>query len=120
MLPDWAKKRQAELEARAPKKRKKTDKVGPRVMVPLALFAMATTATKTPKAMFYAWLLYQTWHTGSDTVTVPNGALAKYGISREIKRRALKQLESAGLITVERPSRKTVIVTLHRTIKNKS
>ena len=34
------------------------------------------------------------------------------GVSREIKRRVLRDLEAAGLITVERPSRKSPIVTL--------
>jgi hypothetical protein len=34
------------------------------------------------------------------------------GVSREIKRRVLRDLERGGLITVERPIRKTPIVTL--------
>ena len=41
------------------------------------------------------------------TVAVPNGAVAKYGVSREIKRRALRQWEAAGLVVIERGSRKT-------------
>jgi DNA-binding FadR family transcriptional regulator len=38
--------------------------------------------------------------------------MAKYGVSREIKRRALRQWEAAGLVAIERGPRKTPIVTL--------
>jgi hypothetical protein len=109
MPPDWAKKRLTELEARAPKKRKKAE---PWVKVPLALTAKAAAATNTQKFMVWTWLLYRAWLTGSATVPLPNGALAKYGVNRKSKTLALRQLEAAGLITVERRSRKTPIVTL--------
>jgi DNA-binding GntR family transcriptional regulator len=48
----------------------------------------------------------------SMTFPLPNGRLAKLGVSREIKRRALRELERARLITIERPPRKTPIITL--------
>ena len=38
------------------------------------------------------------------TFPLPNGRLAKLGVSREIKRRALRELERARLITIERPA----------------
>jgi hypothetical protein len=109
MPPDWAKKRLAEIEARRSKKRKKAE---PWVKVSLAMAAKAAAATHTQKSMVWVWLLHRAWLTGKATVPVPNGALAKYGVNRKSKTLALKQLEAAGLITVEWHSRKTPIVTL--------
>jgi hypothetical protein len=57
-------------------------------------------------------LLYAHWKTGSTTVPLSNGRLTKLGISRETKRRALRRLEKAGLITVERHSGRSPRVTL--------
>ena len=50
--------------------------------------------------------------TGKRTVVMPNGGLAKYGVARETKRRALLELEAGGVIAVSRQSRKTPQVTL--------
>ncbi len=46
------------------------------------------------------------------TFTMANGWLEERGVSREIKRRALRDLEAAGLITVERSNRRSPRVTL--------
>ena len=43
---------------------------------------------------------------------VPYCQLDQYGVSRYAKYRALARLERAGLITVDRRVRKTLIVTL--------
>jgi len=74
--------------------------------------AEATKATSTPRAMVCVELLYASWEKRSLTVSVPNGRLAKLGVTRETKRRALRDLEKAGLITVERRHGKTPRVTL--------
>ena len=60
----------------------------------------------------WVWLVYRAWQDKSSTIVVPNAALAKYGVSREVKRRALAELETAGLITVARRHGKTPIVTI--------
>jgi hypothetical protein len=78
-MDDWAQQRRAQLEAAAPVKRKKIE---PFVKVRLATAATAYTAMNCPKAM---------------VCTVPNGALAKFGVSRKVKSLALRQLEAAGL-----------------------
>ena len=49
------------------------------------------------------------------TVSLSNAALARYGVSRETKRRALAKLEAAGLIKVERRPGRATIVTLLNT-----
>jgi hypothetical protein len=108
-MDDWAKRRRAELEAAAPKKHKKAKAFA---IVELDMAANAFQAVNCPKAMVYLWLVHQARKTGKKTVAVPNGALAKYGVSRRVKHLALRQLERAGLITVERKPRKTLVVTL--------
>jgi hypothetical protein len=111
VMDDWAKQRLAELNAAAPVKRNKTT---PSVMLSLSWAAEAAIATKSLKAMVWVWLVYRAWQTKNPTVAVPNGALAKYGISRKVKSLALRQLEAAGLIAIERRPRKTPTVTLRR------
>ena len=111
VMDDYAKRRLAELHAAAPVKRKKTT---PFAMVSLAAAANAFKVANCRKATLWLWLQHETRKTGNRTVAVPNGALAKYGVSREIKRRALRQWEAAGLIVIKGDLRKTPIVTLLR------
>jgi hypothetical protein len=82
------------------------------VRVPLWWMIRATKLTKTPAAMVCIELLYRSWKTKSLTFPLPNARLQKLGVSREVKRRVLRDLERGRLITVERPARKTPIVTL--------
>src|SRR5262249_45370374 len=81
-------------------------------LMPLQWAAKMTAATETPRAMVGVWLLYRAWETKSSTFEVPNGALAAFGVSPDVKRRALWQFEAAGLIKVEWRGRKSPIVTL--------
>lgn len=105
----WSVKRRRELEAAAPVKRRKAE---PFVKVPLWWIAQATKATNTGRALVCVELLYAAWKTKRSTFPLPNSRLAKLGITRETKRRVLRDLERAGLVAVERPSRKTPIITL--------
>jgi hypothetical protein len=82
------------------------------VKVPLWWAEQAVVATGTKKAFVWIWLLYLAWKANSNTVTVPNWKLEACGIDRCTKYRALRELEAAGLIQVERPKRKSPIVTL--------
>jgi DNA-binding transcriptional ArsR family regulator len=84
----------------------------PFVVLPLSWAAEASAATNCQKAMVWVWLVHRMRTTKSTTVTMPNRVLAKYGVSRRVKSSALRQLEEAGLITVERRPRKTPVVTL--------
>jgi hypothetical protein len=60
------------------------------------------------------WLLYRAWKTKSNTVTVSSGRLEAHGIDRWVKRRALRKLETAGLIAVkQRRGRAPVVTLLH-------
>jgi hypothetical protein len=110
-MQDWASKRLAELEAAAPIKVKKAQ---PFVQLPLDKAARAARATRSQKVFVWMWLEYRAWKTKCRTVTASNDALAGYGISRECKRRALADLEAAGMVTVERGHGKSPEVTLTR------
>jgi hypothetical protein len=105
----WHVVRRRELEAAAPVKRKKVE---PFVMAPLWWVAAAAKATHTLSFLVCVELLYASWKAKSPTFSLPNGRLKKLGINRETKRRVLRKLERAGLICLEQPSRKTILVTL--------
>jgi hypothetical protein len=87
-------------------------KVDQYVKVPLWWAEQAAAATGTQKAFVWVWLLYLAWKASSNTVTVPNGKLEAYGVSRKVKYKVLRELEAAGLIKVERQVRKSPVVTL--------
>jgi hypothetical protein len=80
--------------------------------VPLAWAAKAAKATRTPQALVWVILLRMAWQAKGLPFPLPNAALARYGVSREVKRRALTALEFAGLIRVERRHSRSPIVTL--------
>jgi hypothetical protein len=105
----WATRMQ-ELEAKAPVKRKKA--ADPFVKVPLWWAEAAAKATRTPKALVWIELLRVAWKTKRATFSLPSGRLAKAGVSKDMKGRALRELEVAGLITVERRNGKNPMVTI--------
>jgi hypothetical protein len=108
-MHDWVKQRLAELKAAAPK-RKKT--VEPFVKVPIWWIEETAKLTKSPTTLVLIELLRLHWKTKSLTFPLPNGRLQRLGVSRDVKRRVLCDLERAHFITVERPPRKTPRVTL--------
>jgi DNA-binding GntR family transcriptional regulator len=52
--------------------------------------------------MVWVLLQHMAWQNDRATFPLSNAVLAQYGVSREVKRRALQALESSGLIVVER------------------
>jgi hypothetical protein len=105
----WHVRRLRELEAAAPAKRKKQE---PFAKVPLSWAKQMTAATHTKRALVGIVLLHTAWKTKRTTFPLPNGLLARLGVSRQTKYRALVDLEHAGLIAVERPLHKTPIITM--------
>jgi hypothetical protein len=98
-------------KASAPRRRNKAHKET-FVKVPLWWFEQATRATKTPQAFVAVWLLHRSWKAKSTTFPVSNSHLGERGADRRIKRRALANLEKAGLITIERRNGRAPRVTL--------
>jgi hypothetical protein len=91
-------------------KQKKKDEAF--VMVPIGWAERASKAVREPKFFVWLWLLHLAWKLHSKTFLLPNGALHAAGVSREMKRRALAELEQGGLIKVERCGNKNPTVTL--------
>ena len=90
-------------------KQKSRDKF---VQVPLWWAEQAAEATRTPKAMVWVWLLHLSWAAHGKTFRVPNERLRGRGVSPDVKNRALRELERAGLIQVTRDRGKSPTVTL--------
>jgi hypothetical protein len=109
-MDEWVQQRLAQLEAAAPPA--KCKKRRPFVMVPLETMAVACAALNCRKALVWLWLMHQVWKTKKRTVPVPNKALAALGVTRDVKRQALDQLEAAGLVTVDRRPKKTPLITV--------
>ena len=93
----WYVKRLRELEAAAPVKHKGTTEP----------------FVNSAAALVWVELLRLRWKTQRTTFPLPSNRLKKLGVSRDVKRRVLYDLERAGLISIERRSRKTPIVTLN-------
>jgi ribosomal protein S19E (S16A) len=90
----------------------KKRKEPPFVKVPLWWAESVAEATKSPAVLVGIRLLYAAWKAKSMTFSLPNSYLQRHGVSREIKRRVLRDLETAGLITVERRHGKSPRVTI--------
>ena len=107
-MNDWAKQRLAELGAAAPR-RGKADLF---IRVPLKR-AEEVCKTAGPQAtVVWTLLLYMAWRAKSSRFACPNGLMRQFGICRQTKYRALEKLEAAGIIAVDRPPRRSPIVTL--------
>jgi hypothetical protein len=105
----WHIRRRKELEAVAPIKRKKVEAF---VKVPLSWIAAAAKHARSPATLVMVELLRASWKARSSRFSIPNVRLAKLGVSREIKRRVIRDLEGGGLLTVERRPSKSPIITL--------
>jgi hypothetical protein len=57
-------------------------------------------------------LLYEHWRHRGRPIKLANGALEMEGVPRGTKWRALKELEQAGLISVQRRRRKSPVITV--------
>jgi hypothetical protein len=114
MLNEAYKRRVAELRAASQayqaKRQKKNKELF--VKVPLWWATEAAKATGMLKMLVLLELLHRSWKARSLTFPFPNSSLKKTGVGREAKRRILRDLEAAGLITVERRHGKTPMVSL--------
>ena len=72
----------------------KRQKEPPFVKVPLWWAEAAAKATRMPGMLVLVELLHRSWKAKSLTFPLPNGRLAKHGVSREIKRRVAARSRS--------------------------
>ena len=105
----WHVKRLRELEAAAPKRKKKVEVF---VKVPLWWIEIAAKDTRSPTTLVLIELLYASWKAKSPTFPLPNSRLNKLGVSRKTKYKVLRDLERRPVILVERSPRKTPLITL--------
>ena len=96
----------------APTKRERRYASNPRVMLRLETLARAAKATGSRRLFIWVWLQYEAWWNRNATVKAANSELEHYGIDRELKRRALLDLEAAGLVKVKRRGHELVTVTV--------
>jgi hypothetical protein len=87
-------------------------KKDPFVKLPWWFAAEAAKATKTAAALVWIELAYQSWKAKSLTFPLSNKRLERAGVSRDVKRRVLCDLERATLIMVERRRGRAPRVTL--------
>jgi len=83
--------------------------------MPLTWSAVGTEALGSRQSFILVWLQYLAWKHKNLTFPVSNVPLARYGINRWMKYRALAKLEAAGLIKVEYGPGRATIVTLLNT-----
>jgi hypothetical protein len=95
-----------------PPARKSRNKKEGFALVPLDWAADVAKAMGAPGYMVFTLLAYLAWKAKSSTFILSNDRLKQYGVSREVKCRALARLERAGVIRVERRGRHAPIVTL--------
>ena len=81
-------------------------------MMPLAEAASMFEAMRQPRAMVATVLCYQAWRARGKPFALANKLLAKYGVHRNTKYRALAELEAAGLIRVERWGKRALRITM--------
>jgi hypothetical protein len=100
------------LDDALPPKDRKPGQSEPFVKMPLWWAEAASKAVGSPATLVLVELLRVHWRTKSKTFPLPNARLRKQGVSRDVKRRVLHDLERAGLIAVDRPKSKSPVVTL--------
>ncbi len=82
--------------------------------IPWAPLSVAARLPGRALAVFLA-VHHRTALTGNATVTLPSGLLSGLGVGRDAKSRALRALEEAGLVSVERGNGRAARITLKRT-----
>lgn len=80
---------------------------------PIPLEPLATASCLPGKALaVYIALRHQCDLVGKSTVSLPAALLRRFGVDRDAKARALRVLEQAGLVQVERATGRTARITL--------
>ena len=82
------------------------------VMVPLAWVSRLNTARHIGTSKVALHILFQHWKSGGKPIRMANAALERIGVPRREKWRALRELESFGLVKVIRRPRKSPEVTI--------
>ena len=82
------------------------------VVISLDEAAEFAKAARTPGAMVWLLLFYMAWKEKSRTFTLSSELLARYGVNRWAKHRALARLAREGKIDISQSGHQSVVVTL--------
>jgi hypothetical protein len=77
-----------------------------------AILAGSEVLRGTKQFLVWLYLFHRVWADKSRTVALANQTLSNWGVGRREKYKALRQLEAAGLISVEWRQRRSPLVTL--------
>jgi hypothetical protein len=80
------------------------------VRLPLAVVDVMAKDCRDKAWPLLCYLMYESWRTGHYPVKLANEFLARIGIDRDAKLRALRKLERLGLISIERRGRKSPVI----------
>jgi hypothetical protein len=94
----------------APKRRKRVE--GRFVIAPLGDLIATAAALDARPMLLWLFLTYEARLRNVNNVKVTNQALARWGIDRRAKYHALRRLEAAGLVVVERRGKSSPVVTI--------
>jgi hypothetical protein len=102
MMEEWAKKRLAELHAKAPKKQPKKQRYA-YVPLPWGYRVFAIAGRGAPIVLY---VLHEQRINGHGDVKITAALLKQWGISRGTRSNTLDRLEAAGLATITRRGKK--------------
>jgi hypothetical protein len=103
-MDDWARKRLAELEAAAPRKRRRKGKYV-HVPLPWGYRAFAIAGRGAPIVLR---ALHEQGINGRGDVKITAAFLKRYGIDRKTRSRVIEDLVAAGMATVRRRGKKSL------------
>lgn len=107
----------ADLRIEAPPAAPPARKLRPRATEPFVLVSVkqlkrGAEACGGQRLLVWLYILYKAKLRSENTVLIANKTLAGWGVSRHAKTRALRELEAAGLISVEWRERRSPVVTV--------
>jgi hypothetical protein len=104
----------AELAKAKPKRQgKRPKRTEPFLQIPhKAIVVGGSVLGSTEQLLVWLYIHHRVWADKVATVVIANKALEAWGVGRRAKYAALKNLERAGLIYIERRERKSPLVTL--------
>jgi hypothetical protein len=92
---------------------RQSDRTEPFLQIPhKAIVAGSEVLRGTKQFLVWLYLFHRVWADKCSTVALANQTLSKWGVGRREKYKALRQLETAGLISVEWRKRRSPLVTL--------
>jgi hypothetical protein len=106
----WSHGRRIEVETVDPFRGRRTQ--AKFAKVDLSKTARAAGAMKNPLMLIWPLLLFLAWDAKNPTFTLSNEILARYGVNRRAKYRALGRLARAGFIRVQYTGKQAPTVTL--------